>query len=135
MKYNQSRRDAEDKDTEAENKDIMLLRRIIEADVKIERQGRIKPERLSPEEQEIIVKWGIQSVAKKVEIQYWLKIGELMAENKITVEQAREKMFKDMLNSGHTKEAQALRTYQNIIHPLKTDKKQQGSNPKPPAST
>jgi hypothetical protein len=57
-----------------------------------------------------------------------------MIENRITAEQAREKMYQDMLKDGHTKEAQAMRNYQNIIHPLKASINRPRPDSKPQAS-
>jgi hypothetical protein len=106
----------------------------MEADLELERQGRIQPERLSAEERDVILKWGRQAAVKNMETMYWFRIVELMMEGN-TQEQAREKLYQNMLNSGHIEEAKALRTYQDIVHPLKTGKQQPGSNPKPPMPT
>jgi hypothetical protein len=112
MKENLINREEDDEDIKEENNNIAFTRKLIEADVENEKRGRVKPDRLSDEERNVILKWGQQSAAKKLERTYWLRIAELMVEGK-TVEQGREK--------GDIEGAKSMRRYQNIIHPLKNN--------------
>jgi len=50
MKENQINREEEDEDNKEENENIAFARKLIEADVEDEKQGRIKPDRLSEQE-------------------------------------------------------------------------------------
>ena len=58
MKENQINREEEDEDIKEENKDIEFMRKLIEADVENEKQGRVKPDRLSDEERNRYFKMG-----------------------------------------------------------------------------
>jgi hypothetical protein len=120
MKENKEYREEEDEDTKEENKNILFLRRILEAETENEQSGRVQPERLSLAERDTIMKWGIQSVIKKAEIIYWFRISELIAGG-ITMEQAREKVYQDLIEKGDLEGAKALRAYQNVVHPVKAD--------------
>jgi hypothetical protein len=120
LKENQIDREEEDEDIEEENKNIAFTRKLIEVDVENEKQGRVKPDRLSDEERNVILKWGQQSAAKKLERIYWSRIAELMVEGK-TVEQGREKIYQDLLEKGDIEGAKSMRKYQDIIHPLKNN--------------
>ena len=96
LKENQINREEEDEDIEEENKAIAFTRKLIEADVENEKQGRVKPDRLSEQERNVILKWGQQLKLKDLEKSYWLRIAELMIEGK-TVDQGREKIYQDLL--------------------------------------
>ena len=135
MKENLIHREEDDEDIEEENKNIAFTRKIIEADVENEKQGRVQPDRLSDEERDVILKWGQQSAIKKLERIYWLRIAELMVEGK-TVEQGREKIYRDLLYKGDIEGAKMMREYQNIIHPLKNvDQPPPPLSPEPPSLT
>jgi hypothetical protein len=134
MQQYQLRREEEDEYMKEENKDIMFMRRVIEADLEIERRGRVQPERLSAEERDTILKWGVQSVVKQMETMYWIRISLIIAEGN-TIEQAREKIYQGLLNNGDIEGAKRMRQYQDVVHPLKTDNKQPPSTPEPPAPT
>jgi hypothetical protein len=127
MKENQINREEEDEDNKEENENIAFARKLIEADVEDEKQGRIKPDKLSDQERNRILKWGQQSALKKLERIYWLRIAELMVEGK-TVEQGREKIYQDLLDKGDIEGAKMMREYQDRIHPLK-------NNSHPPTTT
>jgi hypothetical protein len=120
MKENQINREEEDDDIKEENKNIEFMRKLIEADVENEKQGLVEPGRLSDEEIDVILKWGQQSKLKDLEMRYWLRIAELMAEGK-TMEQGREKIYQDLLDKGDTEGAKLMRKYQDRIHPLKNN--------------
>jgi hypothetical protein len=106
---------------------VLFVRQIIEAEGEKERQGRVQPVILSDHEKDVIIKWGKQRAEKQKEIKYWLKLSLIMAEG-LTREQAREKIYQDLLNKGDIEGAQRLRQYQDVVHPLKTD------NPQTPAT-
>jgi hypothetical protein len=131
MKEYQGYREERDESITEENERILLLRKVMEADLENERRGRVKPERLSAEEIDVILKWGVQSAAKKAEIMYWVKIAEIMAEG-MTIEQAREKIYQDLLDKGDIDGAKKVRDFQNKVHPSKKDNQQPPSTPKPP---
>ncbi len=123
MQQNRLYREDEDENIKEENEQIAFLRRIMEADLEFEQQGRVQPERLSAKEQDTMRKWGKQSEVEKIEMLYWFRIGELMVGG-ITMDQAREKLYQDFINSGDVEAATALRQYQDIVHPLKTNNQQ-----------
>jgi hypothetical protein len=116
----QADREAEDQAIEEVNEVILLVRKIIQADLQQEGQKRVQPQRLSVAERNKIIEWGQQSEAKQFERWYWLKIGQIMSGG-LTMEQAREKIYQDQVSSGNIKTAEALRRYQNIVHPLTKD--------------
>jgi hypothetical protein len=95
-----------------------LIRRILEAETEREQSGRVQPERLSLAERDTIMKWGIQSVIKKAEKYYWYHIGVLIAGG-LTPEQAREKVYQNLIERGDLEGAKALRAYQDVVHPVK----------------
>jgi hypothetical protein len=118
MKENQRRREEEDKDIEEENKDIELMRRVLEADVENERRGGIQADRLSDQERDTILRWGVQKAKREAEVAYWLRIAALMAGG-ITMEQARERIHQDLIDKGDVAGAKMVREYQDVIAPLK----------------
>jgi hypothetical protein len=132
MQENQLRREEEDEEIKEENKDIAFFRQIMEADLVIEQSGRVQPERLSAKERDTILQWGRQSAVKQVEMMYWIRISLIVAEGN-TIEQAREKIYQDLLKNGDIEGAKALRAYQDIVHPSKTGNQQPSPTPKPPA--
>lgn len=127
FKMSQELREEEDDEIKEDNERIELLRRIIEIDLENERKGRVKPELLSLEEREIIIKWQMQSMAKRIQINYWSAIGKIMAEGN-TIEQAREKMYQDLVVQGNPEAAKGLRLLQDKIHPM-------GKSTQPPQSS
>jgi hypothetical protein len=127
MKENQRRREEEDEDIEEENMDITIMRRVIEADVENERNRGIQPDKLSDQERDTILRWGVQKAKKEVEVAYWSRIAALVAGG-ITMEQAREKIYQELVDKGDLKGAKMIRKFQDYVHPLKTD----GNPPQPP---
>ena len=103
------------------------MRKLIEADMENEKQGRVSPDTISDEERNIILNWGLQSKRKNLERRYWFRIAELIAEG-LTKDQAREKIYQDLLDKGDIEGAKMMREYQDRIHPLKNN------NP-PPTTT
>ena len=64
---------------------------------------------------------------REIEKQYWFRIGELKAEG-LSPEQAREKIYQDILKSGDLEGAKKMRTYQDNIHPLKSNDEVQSAS-------
>ena len=121
-KWYQTRREEEDQDVEEDNKDIAFIRQVLHADMENERQGRVQPERLSAQERNSVLRWGAEKAMRDMEKAYWSRIGELMAGG-ITMEQAREKVYQDLVDKGDIKGAKMVRGYQDFVHPSKADAK------------
>jgi transposase len=134
LRESQESREEGDRQIEEENKDIAFMRRILEASAENERQGRVKPDRLSDEERDAILRGGLESLVRGLERTYWLRMAGLMAEG-FTLDQAREKVYQDLLEKGDLKGAKMMREYQDVIHPLKPgDQLPPPSPPQPPPS-
>jgi hypothetical protein len=125
----------EEKNAEIEdaNKLMQMTHAVLAAAMENERKGRIKPDVLSEEERNAIIRSGIEAEKKKIEKYYWYRIGVLMA-GRLTPEQAREKMYQDILKKGDLKMAKAMRQFQDKIHPLvKKDQMQESPHQSPPS--
>lgn len=120
MKQNRRYRKAEEAEIEEYNQMIAFTRKVIKADAQAKREGRIKPDRLSEKEIATILGYGDEFKARNLETLYWYRIAVSKSEG-LTVEQAREKVYQDLLEKGDVKGAKAMRAYQDIIHPLKAD--------------
>jgi len=120
MQENMKYREEEDTGIKEDNKMMALFHQVLAADMENERKGRVKPDKFSEEEQNAIIRFAIDSEREKTEIVYWLRIGVLMAEG-LTKEEAREKMYQDLLDKGDLKRAKILREFQDKVHPLKTN--------------
>jgi hypothetical protein len=116
------KRQEEDEEITEENKFLAYAHMIIAAAAKQEHEGRIKPDQLSEEEVNAILRYAGQRELKNVEVIYWFRIGTMMAEG-LTKEQAREKIFQDLIAKGDLKGAKIMREFQDRIHPLKNDNK------------
>jgi hypothetical protein len=125
-------REAEDADIEEENKLMKITHAVLAADMENERKGRVKPDRLSEKERIALIKYGLESEMKQTEMFYWIRIGNLMADG-FTQEQAREKMYQDLLDKGDLKVAKAMREFQDKVHSLKTNGQENptASSPQP----
>jgi hypothetical protein len=124
-----------DRDIAEDNKFMKLVRALLAADIENEKKGRVKPVTLSREEQDTLMRWGIEAEMKKLEKFYWYRIGALMTEG-LSPEEAREKMYKNLLEKGNLKGAEALRKFQDKHHPLKTnDREPPSAPPQPPPAT
>jgi hypothetical protein len=113
----------QDKDAEIteENKFLAFAHLIIETAAKEDNEGRVKPDQLSPEERNAVIKMAAQSELKKVEVIYWISIVTMMTDG-LTMEQARDKLYQDLVDKGDLKGAKMMREFQDRIHPIKTDK-------------
>jgi Sec-independent protein translocase protein TatA len=134
MQEAKEQREEEDADIEEENKTMALIHRVLAADMENERLGRVQPDALSEEERNALIRCGIESEMKKTEQFYWLRVGIIMAGG-LTREQAREKIYQDILDKGDSKVAKMFREFQDKIHPLKNDDQLSPSTPLPPASS
>jgi GrpB-like predicted nucleotidyltransferase (UPF0157 family) len=121
IQENMKHREEEDAGIKKENEWLKFIRTIITAEMGRERQGRVKTDTFSEEERNVIIKWGIELEAREAQIWYWLCIGKLTAEG-LTTDQAREKMYQNLIEKGNQKAAKALRAFQDKVHPLKTNK-------------
>ena len=124
MKEMQEHRKEEDANIEEENREIAFTRGVLEAAVRAEREGRPKRDRLTEDEKKVAIKFGTEAKMEQGirngEFQYWARIGELAAEG-LTREQAREKIYQDLLDKDDLEGAKMMRAYQYIINPLKAD--------------
>jgi len=132
MQENMRYREEEDTDIREENTWMEIVHKVLGKEMENERNGRVKPDTFSQEEREAIMRLGVKAEMKKVEIAYWFRIGVLKAQG-LTPEQAREKIYQDLLEKGDLKGAKALRVYQDIVHPLKADDHSPPSTPPQPS--
>ncbi|MFC1874468.1 hypothetical protein ACFLYX_04115 [Chloroflexota bacterium] len=133
MKESMDYRRRENADIQEENRDIALMRQVFEAAAKAEQQGQAKRDRLTKEEINTILRWKLESKARSLEISYWFRIAELRDEG-LTIEQAREKIYQDLLEKGDVKGAKMMRSYQDMVHPLKGDDHDPPTSPSEPTS-
>jgi hypothetical protein len=118
MKYRQK----EDADTKDWNQWMGLVHKFLAAYIENERKGRVKPDTLSEEERDAIVRLGLEKEKKNIEIMYLFRIGVLMAEG-LTEQEARDQIYQEELNKGDLKKIKMLRELQNRVHPLKMGSK------------
>jgi hypothetical protein len=133
MKENKSDREEEDEDIREENKDIAVMHRVLEAAAEQERQGRVQLDRLTEEERNAILWSAVKLKKKRTEAEYWANVALMMVDDKITRDQAREKMYQDLLTKGDIEGARMLRAFQDEVHPLKPGN--QPPSPQPPPAT
>lgn len=137
MKENQESRRQEDADIKEENREIAFTREVLEAAVQIEKEGRPKRYKLTTDEEKAAIKFGMEvkmeQGIRSFEAQYWIRTGELMAEG-LTSEQAREKIYQDLLDNRDLEGARMMRKYQDVIHPLKTKGQKPPPSPSEPTS-
>jgi len=105
------------------NQMIAFSRQVIEVDAQAKREGRIKPGRLSKKEIATILGYGEELKVKNLEKLYWSRIAVSIGEG-LTVEQAREKIYQDLVDKGDLEGAKMVRKYQDMIHPLKSDNRE-----------
>ena len=133
VKTSQKRRQQEDSDIKEWNVRVAFIRALIEANAKAEREGRPKQDRLTKEEIQAAIRLGavtkMYETAKNFEARYWSDIGRLEAEG-FSEEQAREKLYQDLVDADNPEAAEMLRRYQDIVHPIK-DVTDMEKNPPP----
>lgn len=126
LNAHQETRIEDDIDTKEENQKIWFIRETLKAADILEQEGRVKPDKLSKQEINQIIKVGIESRKRAnkiiVETEYWCRIAELMGDG-LTSEQARDKIYNDLVEKGDLEVAGKIREYQNRIHPLKGEKR------------
>jgi hypothetical protein len=86
-----------------------------------EKEGRGLRDRLTAEERDRIFYYAARVKKKQTEAAYWISIAVMMVEDRLTADQAREKMYQDLLKEGKTWAAERLRAFQDEVHPLKPD--------------
>jgi hypothetical protein len=119
----------QDADIIEENELMKLIHAVLAVDLENERKGMVKPDELSEEERDALIRYGIKSEMKQTEIKYWIRIGCLTVQG-LTIEQARERIYQDIVGKGNPEIAKAFRQFQDKVHPLKTGG--QVEPPKPP---
>jgi hypothetical protein len=135
MQENMKYREEEDADIKQDNELMKLVHAILAKEMENEREGRIKPDTLSDEERNIAIKRGIEIEKKKTELSYWLRIGALMVQG-LSREEAREKIYKDVLDKCDPKTVNIFREFQNKIDPIKINDHLPPPSPlQPPSST
>jgi hypothetical protein len=116
------------------NKDMEFIHAILAADIENERKGSIKPDKFSENEINDILQYEIKSQIKELETLYWSKIARLMFDG-LTEEEAREKLYQDLLGKGDIKVAKSFREFQNKVHPLKSGDQSPPSVTPPPLAS
>jgi len=119
MKENKSNREEEDEDIQEENKEIAITHRVLEAAAEQERQGRVQLDRLTEEERNAILWSAVILKKKRTESEYWANVALMMVNDSLTLDQAREKMYQDLLTRGDIEGARMLRAFQDEVHPQK----------------
>jgi hypothetical protein len=123
-----------DADIQEWNKDMEFIHAILAADIENERKGRIKPDTFSKKEINTILQNEIKSQIKELETLYWSKIVRLMFDG-LTEEEAREKLYQDVLGKGDLKVGKSFREFQNRVHPLKVGDQSLPSVTPPPLAS
>lgn len=135
LSQNMESRKAEDAEIEEENLEIAFARKVLEVAAIEEQEGRPKRDRLTAEERDAVIKYGLEAKLEQklrgLETDYWLRVAVLMAEG-LTQEQARGKIYQDLVDKGDLEGARIMRQYQDTVHPLKTDNQSKPISPPPP---
>jgi hypothetical protein len=116
--------DSEDEDANIKewNQKIELFHGVLASAAKQEHEGRVKPDVFSEEERKAIIQLKLKSRFKQLQTTYLKKIAGLMVEG-LTEEQAREKIYRDLLTTD-PRAANLMREFQDKVHPLvKKDQK------------
>jgi phage terminase small subunit len=126
-------RKSEDADINEYNEKMKLVHNILAAAMKQEQEGRVKPDILSEEERNVVMRLEFQSQTKELQVLYWIRKAELMF-NGFTQEQAREKMYQDLIDNGNLQGAKKMREFQDKYDPLKTNDQTTPPSPTQPLS-
>jgi hypothetical protein len=126
-------RKSEDADINEYNEKMTLVHNILAAAMKQEQEGRVKPDILSEEERNAVMRLEFQSQTKELQVLYWIRKAELMF-NGFTQEQAREKMYQDLIIKGNLQNAKKMREFQDKYDPLKTNDQTPPPSPTQPPS-
>jgi len=127
-------REEEDAQIIEDNKIMALFHKVLAKDMENERQKQLKPDEFSEEEQDVLIRYAIKSEFKKTQIVYWFSIGILMAKG-LTKEEAREKLYQELIEKGDNKGAKTLREFQDRVHPVKSDSQVPPKLPDQPPSS
>jgi hypothetical protein len=95
-------RHEEDAAIREENKKMALIHKVLAADMANKRQGRVKPDELTAEECDLILRYGAERARKGTEILYWLHIADMMAKGH-TPEEAPNKIYQQLVTKGELK--------------------------------
>ena len=83
---------------------------------------------MSEEERNVVMRLEFRSQTKELQVLYWIRKAELIF-NGLTQEEAREKMYQDLIIKGNLQNAKKMREFQDKYDPLKTN------DPTPPSPT
>jgi DNA-binding CsgD family transcriptional regulator len=117
MQANKRYREDVEADIKEWNKDMELIHAILATDLEKEKEKRTEPDRLSEKERGVILRWAVEREMKSTEVLYWFRIGVLKAGG-LTEEQAREKIYQDLVEKGDLNKAKMMREFQDKVHPL-----------------
>ena len=120
MQENMEYREEEDAEIKEDNKIMEYIHALLAVDIENERKGRVKPDTFSEEEINSILRLEIKSQMKELQTIYWIKIARLMVDG-LTKEEAREKLYQDLIGKGDLKVAKSFREFQDKVDPLKTN--------------
>ena len=134
MVENQRCREDEEAEIKHWNQLMHLIHKLLALELEKERQSSVKPEILSKEERETVMRREGRKMFKELQGDYWACIARLMAEGH-TEKQAREKMYQDILNRGDEEKARKMREFQEVVHPLQNDNQQTLPTANPPSSS
>jgi hypothetical protein len=118
MAQNAKNRKQQDADVREKNRDMEIMHAVLAAAAEKERAGRVKPDTLSEEERDTILRHGVKLAAKRTERVYWLRIAILMGDG-LSPEQGREKIYQDLVAGGDLEGARMVREFQDRVHPVK----------------
>jgi hypothetical protein len=131
MQDNRRYRENKEDDIKEWNEKMQLFHNIIKSEVKLEREGRTKPDVFSQEECQEIIRIELKSQFKKLQTIYWQNIAGLMGGG-LTEDQAQQKMRQELLTTD-SRAAKVMREFLDKIHPLaKKDQKPPPPQPPPP---
>jgi hypothetical protein len=118
LKKLQREREDDEEDIEANNEFMTFARQVMKADLENENINKMQPLNLTQEEGNTINRWMMDAEIRDLKMWYWPRIFYLMSEG-ISEEEAREKIYQNLLAKGNIKAARLMRKLQDKIHPLK----------------
>ena len=110
-------REERDEDIQEENKFMPIIHEVLAHEMEIERKKGVKPDMLSPGEVSTLTRLQIEKAMNDAEKEYWIRIGSLTTGG-LTREQAREKIYQDLLAKGDIEGAKMVRAFQDRVHPV-----------------
>jgi hypothetical protein len=121
-------REKEDDNIREWNKQMEFYHAILAADIENERKGTVKFDIFKKEEIDSILRYEIKSQMKGLQKVFWVRIARLMMDGS-TKEEAREKLYQELLGKCDLEVAKLFREFQDKVHPVKSDSE---VPPKPP---